>query len=58
MECIDRPIEMDSIVFKRWEKDILIISCEELTNWNRKLEMQLDSKTWEMKILKSTEKHG
>ncbi|EMO55170.1 hypothetical protein [Leptospira noguchii] len=58
MECINSPIKMDSIVFKNWDNDSLIITCEEFANWDRKLEMQLDPKTWEMRILKSTEEHS
>ncbi|TGK38487.1 hypothetical protein EHQ13_16425 [Leptospira gomenensis] len=53
MESINSPVEMDSIVFKEWVNDNLLIYCEEFTNWTRKLELQLNSKTWEIKILKS-----
>lgn len=30
---------MDSIVFKEWDNDNLLIYCEEFMNWTRKLKL-------------------
>ncbi|MBM9578180.1 hypothetical protein JWG45_13565 [Leptospira sp. 201903070] len=58
MKYINSPVEMDSIIFKEWDNDNLLIYCEEFTNWTRKLELQLNCNTWEIKILNSVNDPG
>jgi hypothetical protein len=50
MEVIKGPIEMDMIKFSGWTEDKLLFTCDEFTNWDRHLEMELDSKDWTIKI--------
>lgn len=45
------PFEMDDIHFIKWEKDNLIFTCEEFTNWSRKVELSLNSDNNEIKII-------
>ena len=47
---IGSPIEMDMIKFLEWQGDKLDFTCDEFANWDRHLEMELDSSTWEIKI--------
>ncbi|MDZ4146648.1 MAG: hypothetical protein U1C58_00035 [Flavobacteriaceae bacterium] len=39
---ISSPIEMDMIKFKNWNNRNLEFTCDEFTNWDRHLVMQLD----------------
>jgi len=50
-EIIKGPIEMDMIKFFGWTDDKLRFTCDEFTNWDRHLEMELDSKDWTIKII-------
>lgn len=50
METIKGPIEMDMIKFVGWTADKLSFTCDEFTNWDRHLEMELDSRDWTIKI--------
>jgi hypothetical protein len=50
MEIIKSPVEMDMIKFTGWTNEKLLFTCDEFTNWDRHLEMELDSKDWTIKI--------
>lgn len=47
---IESPIQTDMIEFKQWIGTKLIFTCDEFTNWDRHLEMQLDCETFEVTI--------
>jgi hypothetical protein len=47
---IESPIEMDMIEFKNWNGNKLNFVCDEFMNWERKLEMELDSENWKINI--------
>jgi hypothetical protein len=49
-EAIDSPIKMYMIKLKSWNEGILIFECDEFLNWERHLEMELDTNTWTIKI--------
>ena len=40
---ISSPIEMDMIKFKKWNNRKLEFTCDEFTNWDRHLVMELDA---------------
>jgi hypothetical protein len=40
---IESPIEMDMIKFKKWNDKKLEFTCDEFTNWDRHLIMELDA---------------
>lgn len=40
---ISSPIEMDMIKFKKWNDRKLEFTCDEFTNWDRHLVMELDA---------------
>jgi hypothetical protein len=40
---ITSPIEMDMIKFKKWNDRKLEFTCDEFTNWDRHLVMELDA---------------
>ena len=42
-ENIASPIEMDMIKFKKWNDRKLEFTCDEFTNWDRHLVMELDA---------------
>ena len=48
---IKSPIKMDLIEFKNWNGNKLNFTCDEFTNWDRHLEMELDSETWKINII-------
>lgn len=50
MEEIKSPIQMDMIKFVGWIDEKLLFTCDEFTNWDRHLEMELNSKHWTIKI--------
>lgn len=50
MELIKGAIEMDMIKFTGWISDRLLFTCDEFTNWERHLEMVLDSRDWTIRI--------
>jgi len=47
---ISSPIEMDMIKFKKWNNRKLEFTCDEFTNWNRHLVMELDADKLTIKI--------
>jgi len=49
-EIIQSPIEMDMIEFKDWNGNILEFTCDEFTNWDRHLIMELDVNDWGIRI--------
>ncbi len=57
MEIIQSPIEMDMIEFQGWNKDILEFTCNEFTNWDRHLVMELDINDWKIKIKNTIHKY-
>jgi hypothetical protein len=50
IQTIESPIEMDMVEFKNWEGNTLNFSCDEFANWDRHLEMELDTDEWKIKI--------
>jgi hypothetical protein len=50
--AINSPIGMDMIKFKSWNEGILSFECDEFLNWERHLEMELDTHTWSIRIKK------
>ncbi|GHN01812.1 hypothetical protein WSM22_33010 [Cytophagales bacterium WSM2-2] len=50
MKLLEAPIQMDRIDFLEWTGNNLTFTCDEFTNWDRHLEMELDSKDWTIKI--------
>ncbi|WP_053405821.1 hypothetical protein [Persicobacter sp. CCB-QB2] len=40
---ISSPIEMDMIKFRKWKERKLEFTCDEFTNWDRHLVMELDA---------------
>lgn len=51
IEILDSPVSMDDVKPEGWIGRKLIFSCEEFTNQNRKLEMELDFETSEITII-------
>jgi len=51
---IDSPIQMDMIEFKNWDGHRLNFTCDEFMNWDRHLEMELDTEDWEIRIKNAT----
>lgn len=49
---ISSPIEMDMIKFKKWNDRKLEFTCDEFTNWDRHLLMELDCDKWTVEIKK------
>lgn len=47
---ISSPIEMDMIKFKQWNNRKLEFTCDEFTNWDRHLVMELDVDTLTIQI--------
>lgn len=54
IEAIDSPIQMDMIKFQDWEGIKLNFTCDEFLNWDRHLEMELDTKDWKISIKSAT----
>ncbi|GGG01987.1 hypothetical protein [Pontibacter amylolyticus] len=50
IRTIEGPIGMDRIEFKKWEGNKLNFSCDEFANWDRHLDMELDTGEWKIKI--------
>lgn len=50
MKKIESPIPMDMIKFTGWTDGKLQFTCDEFLNWDRHLNMELDSKNWTIKI--------
>jgi len=49
-KTIQSPIEMDMIEFKDWKGDVLEFTCDEFTNWDRHLVMELNVNDWKIRI--------
>lgn len=47
---IESPIQMDMIEFKGWHNGKLTIKCDEFTNWDNHLELELETTTWSIEI--------
>jgi len=47
---IKSPIQMDAIEFKEWNKGKLTIKCDEFSNWDNHVELELEDKTWRIEI--------
>lgn len=47
---IKSPFKMDSIVFKKWNGEILEFECQEFSNWDRHEIMELDTVKWLIRI--------
>jgi hypothetical protein len=54
IETLDSPIQMDMIKFKDWNGDKLNFTCDEFTNWDRHLEMELNTNDWKISIKSAT----
>jgi hypothetical protein len=55
MKVIESPIKMDMIEFKNWDGNNLEFTCDEFLNWDRHLNMILDSSQWKIKIKNTTQ---
>lgn len=53
MKPIASPVELDTITFKGWQGNKLVIEAEELMNDGRQLELELDGDTYKMTIKSS-----
>ncbi|MFY0608266.1 MAG: hypothetical protein JXR10_16225 [Cyclobacteriaceae bacterium] len=49
---ITSPIQMDMIQFKHWNNNTLTIECDEFTNWENHVELELDTTDWNLRIKK------
>ena len=49
-KTIQSPIEMDMIEFKDWKGDVLEFTCDEFTNRDRHLVMELNVNDWKIRI--------
>ena len=47
---LQSPVKMDMIKFINWEKEKLIIECDEFMNWERHLTLELNSLYWTIEI--------
>jgi hypothetical protein len=52
--ALNGPIEMDSIEFESWNGERLRFKCDEFTNWERHLVMDLDTSNWKFEIISSS----
>lgn len=49
-KLLDSPIKMDMIKFCEWNKNKLLIICEEFLNWSNSVKLELDGDTFEITI--------
>lgn len=50
MKLLESPIEMDMIKFHGWSNNKLLITCDELFNYDNHVELELDGVTLEINI--------
>ena len=53
-ETLNCPLAfgMDEIRFIEWRDNKFIFTCEEFANWNRKVEMEINTVDWKINILR------
>lgn len=51
-KVLESPIEMDDIKFHDWADNCLLITCVELLNWDKHVELELDGETLKIRIKK------
>ena len=49
-ENLDSPLELDMIEFKDWNDNRLNFTCNELMDWEKTLDMEVDTSEWKIKI--------
>lgn len=49
---IKSPIQMDTIEFKGWSNNKLLITCDEFLNWDHHVQLELDGETFEITLIK------
>lgn len=47
---VDSPIEMDMIKFHSWSNNKLSITCDEFSNWDNHVVLELDGNTFEVTV--------